>query len=147
MTISGHRPSNSDGDCRPRAASRNIQESRARNKPFCPLSRRSFGRIANLPSSTSTGGENDSAAEGSIRKKTAPNTQKICENNYFTLAETAAISERSEFFTGETPSFLRERGIHTWLTKPEKSAHSRPFATSSKFATSPWTHQPPPSAR
>jgi hypothetical protein len=58
-------------------------------------------RIANLPSSTSTRGENHSAAQGSICKKTAPNTQQTCENDYFSLAETAAMSESSGFFADD----------------------------------------------
>jgi hypothetical protein len=80
------------------------------------------------PATTSTKPGNHSALRGAICKKTAPSTNKTCENGYFAPAKQDALSNPSEFFTVDYPSDVSDEEwslVVSYLTLMTETAPQR----------------------
>jgi hypothetical protein len=75
-----------------------IWSSRALKRSFCPLSRRSFGRIANLSRLPDDGRESRLEPRLNLQVR-RPIDGQSCNNEYFQIPQTSYFQGVSEFFT------------------------------------------------
>src|ERR1700733_10347827 len=93
-----------------------IWSSRARKRSFCPLSRRSFGRIANHSRRLSSDRESRLGARLNLQVA-ARSTDQAGKIEYFKIPANAQIQDTSEFFTDDyaTPALGRPNETRTSL--------------------------------